>query len=159
MLKNTILNQYLSAILNTKNDKESEKVSQKVADDFEMELLNFTSFPSDFLEFILKLLSDKTLFTKAGIWNFLLVLSTESHILKKSDYEALLITITENFKDYENSDLCLACCDFIARNYPYDIAKNTFHFLKKVEDAKPEQLKGYVQEGIYIMNRELERGI
>ncbi len=150
------LSEYENKLLNCEQTK-SESVFQKVADNYEDDLLNFDKFPEEYFDFAVKLLSDQQFYSKPGVWNFLLVLGTESHRLDTHHYDRLRDTILEHFKDYDNEDLCLGVCDFVARNYNFLDAGNIFDRLKIIEDQKPESLHGFVADGRRIMVAEEER--
>ena len=150
------LQSYEEALLSC-DSKSSESVFQKIADSYEDDLLEFDGFPSDYFDFALKLLSDDRFYVKAGVWNFLLVLGTESHKLTEQHYRKLSDCIIANYKNYDDEDLCLAVCDFIARNYSLSRASSVFNLLDEIEDKKPADMKGFVEDGRRIMLAEEKR--
>ena len=119
--------------------------------------LDFEGFPDDYFEFIVNLLSDSRFYSRPGVWNFLLVLGTEYHKLKSHHYEKLAEVIIEHYKNYQNEDLCLAVCDFIARNYNLSEAGLIFDRLESIEKLKSADLHGFVADGLRIMLAEDER--
>lgn len=139
------------------SEANSESVFQNIADRYEDDLLNFDDFPEDYFNFIIKLLSDSRFYSKAGVWNFLLVLSTEFHRLSTQHYNRLAEIFVDNYKNYQDEDLCLAVCDFIARNYNLNKAEQIFSRLDPIEKLKPESLQGFVADGRRIMLAEDER--
>jgi len=139
------------------DQRNSESVFQSVADSYEDDLLEFNEFPDEYINFVLKLLSDSRFYSKAGVWNFLLVLGTESHRLRSRHYKSLSDTIIDNFRDYDDEDLCLVVCDFVARNYSFKEAGIIFDSLEAIENQKPESLHGFVADGRRIMIAEEER--
>ena len=145
---------YRNSILTTPLEK-SESVCGKVADRFENDLLEADIFPAGYFEFIVELLSSEQFYPKPGIWNFLLVLSTEKQKLLATHYEKLAAAILSNYLNYTDSDLCLAICDFIARNYRHSRAKELLDNLKTLELTKSG--KGFADEGLWILDREIAR--
>ncbi|WP_321283838.1 hypothetical protein [uncultured Vibrio sp.] len=150
------LSEYENKLLGCELAK-SESVFQSVADSYEDDLLEFDEFPDEYFDFVLKLLSDRRYYSKAGLWNFLLVLGTESHRLSPHHYCRLRDTIIDHFKDYDDEDLCLGVCDFVARNYSFADAGDIFDRLEVIEKQKPESLHGFVVDGRRIMLAEEER--
>jgi len=135
----------------------SESVLGKIADSFEDDLLDFDGFPDDYFEFVLNLLSDKNFYSKKGIWNFFLVLGTEGGKLLTNHYERLAESIVRNYRNYEDEDLCLAACDFIARNYKESLARNLLVNLRNIEKDKDVQLHGFANDGLLTLDREIAR--
>jgi len=150
------LSEYEAKLLNC-DQSNSESVFQDVADSYEDDLLEFDEFPDEYFDFVLTLLSDNRFFSKAGVWNFLLVLGTESHRLCSNHYARLSDTIIDHFKDYDDEDLCLGVCDFVARNYSLADASMIFDRLEAIEKQKSESLHGFVADGRRIMLAEEER--
>jgi hypothetical protein len=150
------IDQYLLKI-NSASDKKAESAYQKVADSFENELLEYDEFPSGYFEFIIKLMSDETFYSKPGLWNFLMVLSTEKSKMKSTHYLQLADTIIGNFYNYQDKDLCLAVCDFIARNYDEASARKLFKQLSDIEKDKGADYEGFVDQGLFILEREIAR--
>ena len=131
-----------------------ENVFQSIADRFEDDLLEVEEFPENYFGFVLELLGNESLFSKPGVWNFLLVLSTEQGKLLPQHYEMLARCLVSNYARYENSDLCLAACDFVARNYSAVEARAILGRLSAIEQNKAERLHGYVKEGLRILAAE-----
>lgn len=150
------LSKYKEKLLGCSN-AQCESVFRKIADRYEDDLLDFEDFPDDHFKFMVQLLSDSRLFSKPGVWNFLLVLGTEYHKLKSHHYEKLADVIIAHYEKYQNEDLCLAVCDFIARNYSLDEAGLIFDRLESVEKLKSADLHGFVTDGRRIMLAEDER--
>jgi hypothetical protein len=144
------LYEYKTKLLNCDHGK-SESVFQEVADSYEDDLLEYDKFPDEYFDFVITLLSDRRFFSKSGVWNFLLVLGTESHRLRSSHYDRLSNTIIDHFKYYDDEDLCLGVCDFVARNYNIADASMIFNRLEAIENQKPDSLHGFVADGRRIM--------
>ena len=134
---------------------ESESLFQKMADDFEDDLLEYDGFPEEHFDFFLRLLSDSKLMNKKGVWNFLLAMGTESHRLTSDHYKRISSAISENYQSYEDEDMCLAVCDFIARNYEYSEAKSLLKFLNEIENKM--SIGGFAGDGLLIAEFEKER--
>jgi hypothetical protein len=145
------LSKYENKLLNC-SLKKSESIYQKVADNYEDDLLDFDDYPKEYFDFFLRLLSEHQFYSKPGLWNFLLIISTESHKLSGEAYKAISGCIIDNYSKYEDEDLCLAVCDFIARNYEYIEAEKLLLKLKKLEQNKTE--KGFADDGLRILNSE-----
>lgn len=139
------------------DESRSESVMQKLADKFEDDLLEYDEFPEEYFDLIIKMLSDERLYSKSGAWNFLLVLGTERDKLSKNHYRTLEKYILENYENYFDEDLCLAVCDFVARNYAFVEAKKIFDLLWLIENKKPAGLQGFVEDGRRIMIAEEQR--
>lgn len=148
--------EYSQQILNAPIEK-SESVLSGTADSFEDDLLSFHDFPDEYFDFALTLLSEEGFFARPGVWNFLLVLSTEKGKLSDVHYAQLADTVSQHYRSYANKDLCLAVCDFVARNYPHDRARELLEQLKRIEKEKPEELRGFADDGLQILEREIER--
>lgn len=150
------LDAYLAAIASCAPGS-NEAAFRKIADNYEDDLLEFEHFPDDYFEFVVRLLSEEKYYAKAGLWNFLLVLGTEKHKLLSWHYESLGELFVANYDKYGDEDLCLAICDFIARNYPTAQARKLFDRLSKIEDKKDETLRGFVADGLRILAAEEKR--
>ena len=150
------LAQYEDAILRS-DMKRSESVYSKAADNFEDDLLEFEDFPEQYFEFVLKLLSEEQFYAKPGLWNFLLALSTEKEKLTPKHYERLTNCMLSHYRAYTDEDLCLAVCDFIARNCAPGPAKKLLDRLKDIEQSKAEGLRGFANDGLRILAREVAR--
>lgn len=136
--------------------KNSESVYQKVADSYEDDLLEVEEFPSGYFEFVLSVLTESRFFSKPGAWIFLLVLGTEKRKMRDR-YQALAKVLVDNYEQYMDEDLCLAVCDFVARNYFADVARAIFERLAVIEKRKPEELQGFVKDGLRILAAEERR--
>lgn len=137
--------------------RKSESAFQKVVDSYEDDLLELDGFPEEYFDFVLRVLSDARFYSKAGAWNFLLAIGTEKHKLQPHHYQALADKIIGNYNNYLNEDLCLAVCDFVARNYPYADAKPIFDQLILIENDKSSDLHGFVNDGLRILEAEKDR--
>ena len=147
---------YITSLLDAKPER-CEGVFSRAADSFEDDLLEFEDFPSEYFDFAIALLSEKRFFSRPGVWNFLLVLSTEKEKLQEPHYRSLAQAITDNYPAYENEDLCLAVCDFIARNYEARRARELLSRLKQLETAKAPKLHGFADDGLRTLEREVAR--
>jgi hypothetical protein len=134
-----------------------ESVFQRVAESFEDDLLEFEDFPEDYFSFALELLSNATFYLKPGLWSFLMVLGTERHKLTSRHYDELAERMVEGYSRYSNEDLCLAVCDFIARNYSAAVARSLFGKLDAIEKNKSMDLRGFVADGLRILAAEEKR--
>jgi hypothetical protein len=56
-----------------------------------------------------------------------------------------------------DKDLCLAVCDFVARNLEPSKAADLLKKLKQQELKKSADLQGYVEEGLFILGQEIKR--
>lgn len=149
---------YSTLLLEAKPER-SEGVFSRTADSFEDDLLEFDEFPAEYFAFVLALLSDNRFYSRPGLWNFFLVLGTEKQKLSNTHRHALAQAITDNYPSYENEDLCLAVCDFIARNYEAKWALDLLNRLKDLEANKPTSLRGFANEGLTILEREVARSV
>jgi hypothetical protein len=147
---------YISSLLSAKPER-CEGVFSRAADNFEDDLLEFDDFPQDYFDFVICLLSEKRFYSRPGVWNFLLVLGTEKEKLQEIHHRSLAQAITNSYPFYENEDLCLAVCDFIARNYEAKWAKELLNRLKSLEAAKVAELRGFADDGLRILDRESDR--
>lgn len=134
-----------------------EGVFEKVADRYEDDLLELENFPKNYFDFVLELLSDAKFYSKPGVWNFLLVLGTEQGKLQPHHYKALAERIVDNYEQYRNTDLCVAVCDFVARNYSSLHARAIFDQLAAIEAKKTKDLHGFVEDGLRILAAEEKR--
>lgn len=150
------LNEYVSAILQA-DTRRSESICGKIADKFEDDLLHYEEFPPDYFGFFLKLISERDFFSKPGIWNFFLVLSTEKKKLTKEHYAEIGDCILAHYSEYGNEDLCLAVCDFVARNFDEESARNLLTAVKAIEGSKPSFLMGFADDGLRILSLEIAR--
>lgn len=135
--------------------KKSESVIQQLADSYEDDLLEFDDFPEEYLDFLLRLLSEEQFFKKPGLWNFMIVIGTEYHKLSSIQYKKISDCILDNYIHYHDEDLSLAVCDFIARNYEHKKAEELLLSLRKIEKVKDE--KGFADDGLRILKNEIER--
>ena len=104
----------------------SESIIIEIADRYEDDLLENDDFPEGYFEFFLRLLSEKKFYSIPGICEFVLRLGSEKEKLEKEGrYQEITETILSNFLYYSDEELCLAICDFIARNYPYQAVSYT----------------------------------
>ena len=148
------LEEYEREILSCQKQK-CESVFQRIADSYEDDLLEFNDFPEEYLSFLLRLLSEEQFFKKPGLWNFMIVIGTEYHKLSSIQYKKIADCILDNYIKYQDEDLNLAVCDFIARNYTHKKAKKLLLSLKIIEKGKVE--KGFADDGLRILNNEIER--
>lgn len=128
-----------------------------MADSYEDDLLEFAHFPDDYFGLVLELLSEAESYAKPGVWNFLLVLGTEQGKLQARHYRALADCMIRNYEHYTDEDLCLAVCNFVARNYSAAGAKPIFDRLAAIEAKKPDELRGFVSDGLRILAAEEKR--
>lgn len=138
-------------------DKRSSALCSRLADQFEDDLLEYADFPSDYFIFFSTLLSERRYFYKPGIWNFILAVNNARDALTTSQLEGICDTFLVNFQNYLDADLCLAVCDFVARNIQPSKATKILQNLKQQESAKPTEVQGIVDQGFFILNQEIKR--
>ena len=137
--------------------KRSAGLCSRFADKFEDDLLEYEAFPDAHLEFFLTLLSSEQHYNKPGIWNFVLAVNNAKDALSRIQYESIADAFATNFGNYSDKELCLAVCDFIARNLEPAKAANLLKQLKEKESQKSPDLQGYVDEGFFILEQEIKR--
>jgi hypothetical protein len=148
-----------STLLLESKPEHSESAFSRVADRFEDDLLEFDEFPPEYFAFVLTLLSDRRFYLRKGLWNFLLVLGTEMRRLSDDDCTKLTKVIEDNYPSYENEDLCLGVCDLVSRNFETKSAFDLLNRLKRLEATKPANLRGFADEGLTILEREVARSM
>ena len=137
--------------------KRSSALCSRLADQFEDDLLEYADFPSDYLMFFATLLSERRYFEKPGIWNFILAVNNARDALTTPQLEGICDVFISNFQDYLDADLCLAVCDFVARNIKSSKATKILQNLKQQESANPTEVQGIVDQGFFILNQEIKR--
>ena len=137
--------------------KRSSGLCSRFADRFEDDLLEYGDFPETHLNFFLTLLSDKQYYDQPGIWNFVLAVNNARDALSSEQYERITNTFVANFGNYSDKELCLAVCDFVARNLEPSNAACLLKKLKQEELKKSADLQGYVDEGFFILGQEIKR--
>jgi hypothetical protein len=137
--------------------KRSSSLCSRFADAFEDDLLDYAKFPEAHLDFFLTLLSDKRYYDQPGIWNFVLAVNNARDALSNAQYERIADIFVTNFGHYVDKDLCLAVCDFVARNLEPSKAADLLKKLKQQELKKSADLQGYVEEGLFILGQEIKR--
>lgn len=147
---------YADAILNS-DPRQQEAVCSEIADRFEDDLLEYPEFPPEYFSFSIALLAERHFFSRPGVWNFLLVLGAESDRLRDVHYRTLTKTIIDHYARYDNEDLCLAVCDFIARNVEPHSATLVLEQLMQLEADKPLQLQGFASDALRTVAREVVR--
>jgi len=155
-LNNDTLNDF-AKVIGQSSPSKSESVCSKIADQFEDELMNLEGLPQGPFEFIQRLLSEQALYRQPGVWNFLMVLSAGRHRLTPSHFEQLGSVFRKHYASYEDSDLCLAVCDFVARNFPHKDARKLLEDLRSLEGQKPSDVRGLADEGLQILENEIGR--
>ncbi|MHA6895819.1 hypothetical protein ACQUJT_17295 [Ralstonia pseudosolanacearum] len=116
------------------------------------------ALPQGPFEFIERLLSEPALYRQPGVWNDLMVLSAGRHRLKPGHFEQIgAIFRGGHYASYEDSDLCLAVCDFVARNFPHVDARELLEDLRGLEDRKPANFRGLADDGFQILKNEIGR--
>ena len=143
--------------LATVDIKRSESLCGRLADELQDELLNHDTMPDSLFEYLLTLISVRQYYEKPGVWNFLLVLNTPRDDLSPEQFKRLTDAFLENYSSYSNDDLCLAVCDFIARHIEPREAINLLKQLKIQEASKDAKLRGYADEGFFIIDQEKKR--
>lgn len=137
--------------------KRSESLCNRLADELQDELLNHDAMPDSLFNYFLTLLSVATYYEKPGLWNFILALNTPRDDLSKEQFKKLTKVFLENYGSYSDKELCLAVCDFIARHIEPSEASVLLNQLKAQEAQKDTTLRGYADEGLYIVGQEIIR--
>lgn len=137
--------------------KRSSSLCSQFADEFENDLLEYEQIPKTHFDHFLTLISVKDYFQKPGIWNFVLAVHNSRDGLTDGQYKKIVAAFTNNFSDYRDGELCFAVCDFIARNFEPSKAARFLKELKQREAQKSDALQGYVDEGLYIVQQEIQR--
>jgi hypothetical protein len=143
--------------LATVDIKRSESLCSRLADELQDELLNHDSMPEPLFEYFLTLLSVQHYYEKPGLWNFLLALNMPREDLSTGQFKRLITVFLENYFNYTDKDLCLAVCDFIARHIAPAEAAPLLRQLKAIEIQKDASLRGFADEGMYIVEQEIKR--
>lgn len=137
--------------------KRSSSLCSRLADQFEDDLLEYANFPDEYLMLFMTLLSDRRYFEKPGIWNFVLAVNNARDALTSEQLERIGKEFVANFQDYLDPDLCLAVCDFVARNIRPSKAAELLQELKRREAKKPSEVQGIVDQGFFILSQEIKR--
>ncbi|MGL5631398.1 MAG: hypothetical protein ACRDD3_03470 [Azovibrio sp.] len=135
----------------------SSSLCSHLADEFEDDLFEYADFPEAHFDFFLTLLSDKRYCNQPGIWNFILAVNNARDALINEQYEHIVNTFAANFENYSDNDLCLAVCNFVARNLEPSKAAGLLKKLKQQELKKSIDLQGNVDEGFFILGQEIKR--
>jgi len=147
----------LATVIGQSSAARSESVCTKIADEFENDLMDVEGLPREHFEFLQRLLSEQTFHRQPGLWNFLMVLSAGRHRLEPIHFERLEAIFRANYASYEDADLCLAVCDFVARNFSHAEARRLLVDLRGMEDRKASDLRGLADEGLQILENEIGR--
>jgi len=86
-----------------------------------------------------------------------MVLSAGRHRLTPGHFEQLSSVFRKHYALYEDSELCLAVCDFVARNFPHRDARNLLEDMRGLESEKPSGARGAADEGLQILENEIGR--
>jgi len=106
------------------------------------------------LNLILEILSVEELFSKPGIEEFLLRISTGMYLLTANQKRQLLNVISANYSQYENIELCWLLGDMIARSWDQVTALQTFRRLFK---SATDQGKEGIVLGLDIVAKHSKR--
>lgn len=128
-----------------------EEVCSRIAERLEDELAHCPQMPPAYLAFFSDLLLVPALYATAGVWNFLLVLGKRRHTLTLTDTRGLGVCVAASYARYEDEDLCLAVCDFIARHFLWEDAASLLPRLKLLEARKAGPLRGMADDGLRIL--------
>lgn len=134
-----------------------EIVCARTADQFENDLMEVEGLPRDHFEFLQRLLSEQDFYRQPGLWNFLMALSAGRHRLEPSHFQQLEAIFRAKYASYEDADLSLAVCDFVARNFPHAEARRLLMDLRGLEGRKSPDLRGLADEGLQILENEIAR--
>jgi hypothetical protein len=139
------------------DEKRSASLCSRLADEFEDELMEHEDVPDAHLDYFLTLISVERYYQKPGIWNFILAVNNLRDALREVQLTKITDAFVVNFADYRDKELCFAVCDFVARNLEPPKAISLLNQLKKCEAKKSEALRGYADEGLYIVRQEIKR--
>ena len=103
-----------------------KKELKKQASDLESFTLACTEFPIEALNLIVEIISTKELFSKSGIDNFIVKLSTDMYRLSDDQKSILLTAICNKYSEYTELEWCWLLGDLIAGNYDASIAMQVF---------------------------------
>lgn len=145
------LEMYKKVLLEADNEAIFEKVSNQYSDD----LLEFDEFQIDYFNFLIEIHSQPKYYCQKGLFHFLAIIGVDTDIMSAEQLKAISDSITNNFIYYEDEMLCITACDFIARYYRYEDAKEILLNLKRLEKKKSE--KGFADDGLRILNNERRR--
>lgn len=146
------LNKYKKLILNSSKESEIEDISNNFSDD----LLDYgMQFPDSYLDFLIEIMSTKKYYDKAGLYNFLAVVSIEVDIMSHPQLERLVKVISNNYFYYIDEMLCITSIDFIARYLSSENATIIINDLYLMEnDSFKKQI---CLDGIKIIDNEKKR--
>jgi len=145
------LDSYKKMLLEAKTESVFEKVSNLYSDD----ILEYSGFPNEHLDFLLDVLSESQFYTKKGAFHFLAILGVDTDIMSQAQLKKISDEIKNNYINYSDEMLCLTSCDFIARYYPAEEAKLILLELQNIE--KNKSMSGYADDGLRIIDNEEKR--
>lgn len=146
-----MISEYFERVSNAQKESEVKKVANEFSDD----ILEYESFPEDYSELLIQILSSNECISKKGAFHFLVLIGADTDIMTPKQLDSIATTIVSNYINYEDDMLCLTSCDFIARYYPYSSAKSYLSKLKEIESSKSQ--KGFADDGIRILENEIKR--
>lgn len=92
-------------------------VFKQQADQFEEELLGKERVPGEYLDLFLDVISDPTLASRKGAWNFVVRMYTDREKLDSNQLQRILDAAINGYRYYRDERMQLVICDFIARSY------------------------------------------
>jgi hypothetical protein len=96
----------------------AEEVVKAQASAFEDDLLGLATFPDEYVDLFLEIMSTEHLFNRKGAWHFVVKVYTDREKLSGGQLANIAEAMTANFSRFTEDKLCLTVCDFIARACP-----------------------------------------
>ena len=109
-----------------------EEWFEALANQFGEATLGGSEFSEKGFSLIIEILSVDALFSKKGIWVFILQINGDEQRFSAAQKARILAAISMNYARYDDLEFCWTTCDLIARWFDETIALNTFRDL----DAK-----------------------
>ena len=145
------INSYRKMLLEAKSESAFQKVSNLYSDD----ILEYKTFPDEYLAFLIEILTKPQFYTKQGVFRFLAIIGIETDIMSTAQLKNISDAIIDSYVNYADGMLCLTACDFIARYYPHEEAERILLRLKYMENEKEE--KGFADDGLRILRNERQK--
>lgn len=109
---NIFLNKIKKAI-----ESDDQKSMEKIALDFEEELLDKEIFPQNYFDFLIELFSDEKFCSASGADEFVWIFFNEYEKLNNEQSNVLFKQLTTDFTRFKNKQLLMSIVDFIVRKY------------------------------------------
>jgi hypothetical protein len=134
-------------------DTGDQKRIRELASAYEDLCLAYEEFPDTAIDVITQILSEKTLFQKQGIEQFLSKTSTDMYRLNPNQKQWLLDTIVKHYSEYADIKLCWWLGDIIARGYDQKTALQTFAI---IFNTASDQGKEGIALGLDVLTKQPE---